>query len=63
MISLHVLATKLCIKASVPIGTPMPMKPSGQKESTRNGKDGGLRDVEVQTSICLQNGLELTRNL
>jgi hypothetical protein len=35
MMSLHVLATKLCTKASVPIGTPMPMKPSGQKESRR----------------------------
>jgi hypothetical protein len=35
MISLHVLVTKLRTKASVPIGTTMPMKPSGQKESRR----------------------------
>jgi hypothetical protein len=26
-------------------------------------KDGGLRDVELQTSICLENGLELDQNL
>ena len=31
--SLHVLATKFCTKASVPIGTPIPTKPSGQKEA------------------------------
>ena len=29
--SLHVLATKFCTNASVPIGTPIPTKPSGQK--------------------------------
>ena len=27
------------------------------------GKDGGLRDVELQTSICLEDGLELSQNL
>jgi hypothetical protein len=27
------------------------------------GKDGGLRDVELQTSNCLENGLELSQNL
>jgi hypothetical protein len=31
MISLHVLATKSRTKISVPIGTPIPTKPSGQK--------------------------------
>jgi hypothetical protein len=35
MIPLHVLATKLRTKASVPIVTSMAMKPSGQKESRR----------------------------
>jgi hypothetical protein len=33
MISLHVLTTKLRTKASVPIDTPMPTKPSGQNEA------------------------------
>ena len=33
--SLHVLATKFRTKASVPIGTPIPTKPSGQKEARR----------------------------
>jgi hypothetical protein len=27
------------------------------------GKDGGLKDVELQTSICLEDGLELSQNL
>jgi hypothetical protein len=27
------------------------------------GKDGCLRDVELQTSICLENGLELGQTL
>jgi hypothetical protein len=27
------------------------------------GKDGGLKDVEFQTSIFLENGLELSQNL
>ncbi len=27
------------------------------------GKAGGLRDVELQTSICLEDGLELIQNL
>ena len=27
------------------------------------GKDGGFRDVELQTSIFLENGLELSQNL
>jgi hypothetical protein len=35
MISLHVLATKFRTKASVPIGTPIPMKPSGQGRKKR----------------------------
>jgi hypothetical protein len=33
--ALHVLATTFCTKASVPIGTPIPTKPSGQKEARR----------------------------
>ncbi len=33
IIALHVLATKFCTKESVPIGTPIPTKPSGQKEA------------------------------
>jgi hypothetical protein len=33
VIALHVLATKFCTKASVPIDTPIPIKPSGQKEA------------------------------
>jgi hypothetical protein len=27
------------------------------------GKDGGLKDVEFQTRICLENGLDLNQNL
>ncbi len=27
------------------------------------GEDNGLRDVELQTSICLEDGLELSQNL
>ncbi len=30
---------------------------------TFGGEDGGLRDVELQTSICLEDGLELSQNL
>ncbi len=33
MIILHVLVTKLRTNVSVPIDTPIPTKPSGQKES------------------------------
>ena len=50
MISLHVLATKLRTKASVPIGTPMPMKPSGQKESRRTSL---LRCVRVGVACMM----------
>jgi hypothetical protein len=30
---------------------------------TFRGEDGGLRDVDLQTSICLEDGLELSQNL
>ncbi len=30
---------------------------------TFGGENGGLRDVEIQTSICLEDGLELRQNL
>jgi hypothetical protein len=32
MITLHVLVTKCWMQASVPMGMPMPTKPSGQKD-------------------------------
>jgi hypothetical protein len=41
LISLHVLSTKFCRKSSVPIGTPIPTKPLGQK---------GARDIPVRWS-------------
>jgi hypothetical protein len=108
MIDLHALATKLRTKVSVPTGTPIPMKPSGQKEAretsalrelkaglllmmqcatcikgsqsravvddaVRNiersllrgalGEDGGLGDVEVKSSILLEDVHKLSQDL
>jgi hypothetical protein len=91
MISLHVLPTKSRTKISVPIGTPIPTKPSGQKLArevsrevcqsraggddalryikrdllcdTLSREDGGLRDVELQTIIYLENNLKLHQDL
>jgi hypothetical protein len=56
MIVLHGLDTKFRTKASVPIGTPIPMKPSGQKEV-------GSPDGTVTTDTVDYNVIEISQDL
>jgi hypothetical protein len=52
MIDLHALATKLRTKVSVPIGTPIPIKPSGQKEASDTSISRGVKAGLLLIMLC-----------
>ncbi len=52
MIDLHVLPTKFRTKASVPIGTPTPMKPSGQKETRETSSRSWVKAGLLLMMLC-----------
>ena len=53
MIDLHVLVTKFRTKASVPIGKPIPMKPSGQNEARETSTLRGVKTGLLLMMLCV----------